>query len=203
MTTTSPASNYSDPFQLDLLKRLGGGNLYDYMLVAWLERLEEDPHLKKYYKGWNGYESHQVLLKLAFTMESDSNISSHPVWLRFYHQFEQGMNEKHFDIILEHFEAVLQENWIEQATIDDALKMLRCLREVFESKANEHEQREFATKRDILALRSQFDECLEQKQVGDKTTEASGGLLHAMKALALPARRTLSPTQDISIAKAA
>jgi hypothetical protein len=157
--TTVTASNESC-----LLKRLGGENLFEFMFLTFMERLEQDEGLKKFYKGWDAHESHKTLLNLAFTMDKAEAISSHPIWLRFYQQFERGLDETHFDIIVNHFEAVLQENWIEQATIDDALKMLRCIRDVFESKAKEHFDKMLETKRDILAVRTHSDDGLEQMQ---------------------------------------
>jgi hypothetical protein len=198
MAATSSSIN-SDPFKLDLLKRLGGASLYDYMLMEFLERLEEDAKLKQFYEGFTGYESHKILLKLAFTKESKAVISSHPVWLRFYHQFERGMNEKHFDVMVHHFEAVLQENWVEQSTVDDAVKLLKRLRFVYESKAQEHQKQVSALKQDILTF-----SCRKRTPEESTTTEKSAcGMLGAMtNILAIPATRR--PSKDMSpIAKAA
>jgi hypothetical protein len=193
MNTTSTSCT---SFKLDLLKRLGGASLYDYMVVEFLERLGEDPKLNKYYRGGNVYESHKILLKLAFTKESKAVISSHPVWLRFYHQFERGMNEKHFDVMVHHFEAVLQENWVEQSTVDDAVKLLKRLRFMYESKAQEHQEQVYTLKQDILTF-----SCHEQKPAPGTKREASGSFLDAMKALAMPAQRY--PQDMTPIAKAA
>ena len=155
------------PFRNDLLKRMGGPDQFDFTLGSFCDRLLEDKRLSKFYDTFEisaMMDTHRRLLTLAFTAEDGSDMGCDPLWLRFHNMFLSGMNERHFDRIAGHYEAVLQEGWMEQAVVEDALSLFKRLRDVFEDKAIVEEEMNLNTLRDALAVKSHSGDDLKEMQ---------------------------------------
>ena len=55
--------------------------------------------------------------------------------------FDQGLDERHFDMVAEHFTATLQEMDVDGALIEEALGVVMPLRDVFEEGARQARER--------------------------------------------------------------
>lgn len=120
-----------------VLHKLGGKNTLRIAVDQFYDRLVHDKTLEPYFSTTNIQilKWHQFnFMSIAFSDETvvpEYFDMSTLILSRHKHLFEMGLNETHFDIMMMHFVATLQNLNIKDDLIEEALFMLSPVRRVF------------------------------------------------------------------------
>ena len=80
-------------------------------------------------------------MSIAFTAVPKSFDVANLLLTRHSRLFDQGLSERHFDMVAHHFTATLQEMGVDDALAKEALEVVMPLRDVFRKGAEEARQR--------------------------------------------------------------
>jgi hypothetical protein len=125
-------------YKLDIMQRLGGDNMFDFIITGLVDCLQADPKLEKHFSNFesNNLVAHQKqVLRAALSEHPDDFDIDSFLLLRHYSLIDRGFNEKHFDLVIKHFVSALEDAWVNEDVIRDAAEILRPFRGIF-TKAN-------------------------------------------------------------------
>jgi truncated hemoglobin YjbI len=139
----------------DLLAlRLGGESEFGFVVMEFCGKILADPELQPVYEDLDVEDLctlQEEFLSLVFgEIPQDMNLNGKIV-IRQHALFEKGLNEVHYDKVVEHFEDALRECWIEPAVIDELSKALKQHRNLFER--GKRENKWDAVLREVIKLR--------------------------------------------------
>ena len=145
-----------------LLDKLGGRQVLQDALDDFYNRQLDDPRLVSFFRGtdmeilkWHQFN----LMGIAFAHVPDNVDLRHLLLVRHKKLFEeQGLSERHFDIVLEHFQKTLQDRNLDQELMDEVLNVVRPIRDIFQEGAR-------------IAAQKKLHEA-RQKQMLNRTTGA-------------------------------
>lgn len=118
----------------DLLERIGGTGIFDFLIISFSERIHDDPRLSRFYGNFSldHLIAFQKELLMAALLEHASEEDAHNVLtrvtLRHYRLFELGLNEDHFDSLCHHFSCGLHDCWVPSDVAKDCETHFRSLR---------------------------------------------------------------------------
>ncbi|GKY99835.1 hypothetical protein MPSEU_000937300 [Mayamaea pseudoterrestris] len=139
---SSPVSTATDPaieaaVSSSLLERLGGTDAVQAAVKGLMECMTADPELLPFFDNVNlgQMKRHQVaFIKIAFS-DSPKDARGLDEHIRKSHarlMQENGLNARHFDRMLSHFQNVLNDLEVAEPVIDEAKLVLGKFRRVFE-----------------------------------------------------------------------
>lgn len=120
-----------------LLNKIGGKHILHQAVDLFYRKLVEDPHLEPFFRHANVaiLKWHQFnIMSIAFTQVPDNVNVKDLILSKHRPLFEQhycGLNETHFDIVLQHFCDTLTELDVDSNVIEDAKAVVAPLRDVF------------------------------------------------------------------------
>lgn len=127
----------------NLIERIGGEQQYDFLVLTYAENIHEDKRLQQVFQDYDIDELTSLqkdVLDVAF-LHSKGKLSDdetrNRIVLRNFALFEKGLNEKHFDILQQHFVAALHDCWVEDETFDLCEESFEDLRQIFEENGRE------------------------------------------------------------------
>mmetsp|Transcript_112616 Transcript_112616/g.168521 ORF Transcript_112616/g.168521 Transcript_112616/m.168521 type:complete len:187 (+) Transcript_112616:86-646(+) len=134
-------------YKSNIMERLGGQSVFDFIVLGMVERLQQDSSLDGFFSNYgSSLESLQsAVLTAMFTKHADDYDVDGFILLRFYRILELGFNETHFDTLVKHFIESLQDAWVEDDVFEDAVRIIKSFRPIFvntEGKAAEEEAAE-------------------------------------------------------------
>ena len=134
MAPTQLPSPNGDNVDESLLQRLGGEANLELTIQHFYDLILNDPALEEFFGNTNMklLRAHQKrFMVIAFTkIPEDFNVASFIVQ-KHYRLFMKGLNETHFDLVVEHLIAALKQMWVEQEEIDEIIEILGPFRDVF------------------------------------------------------------------------
>jgi truncated hemoglobin YjbI len=112
-------------YKHDLIAKIGGQSLFDFLIIDYCEIIQEDPFLQRFFT----FDLHSLIilqtemLDAAFldVSEVEAEGLRNQLALKHYRLFEMGFNERHFDVLEEHFQEAMRDCWVE----DDIMKALK------------------------------------------------------------------------------
>jgi hypothetical protein len=125
----------------DIINRLGGQTMFDLTIAGIARSLQTESELSNFYSSFR-YEDlieHQKqFFTSIFAKDHTPGQLRSSILLRNYVLIQQGFNEIHFDLLVEHFVAEMEASWVNKIAIQDAVSILRTIRYVFESSRAEN-----------------------------------------------------------------
>ncbi|CAB9521867.1 MAP kinase-activated protein kinase 2 (Fragment) [Seminavis robusta] len=121
--------------QLTLLAKLGGPSKLTKLIRVFYDRLLADPDLAFLFTGKNmeRLKQHQhQFLEMIFTELPDDLDVIHYIGERHQHLFAKGLNETHFDLVLQHLLASLPKH-LSPVTVEEIKATIGSLRIAFEA----------------------------------------------------------------------
>lgn len=125
---------YSD----DALKRIGGSKKLDSLVIAYCQKIEDDPRLSEFFGNFEE-KNLAVFQKLVVTVAlvapksaQETETMKNRVLLRHYQLFQLGFDETHFDILAKHFSRALHECIVSEDVIELSAMQFRALRPIFQ-----------------------------------------------------------------------
>ena len=136
----------------NIIERLGGERDFQFIVMALVDRLQEDRRLAKYF-GKQHFDTNDLtrlqeeFLKSCFTNSASSVVNGNKtnqdkavvghITVRYYALIDQGFNERHFDKMVQHFVEALEDAWIDDqnGVIADAVSTLNSYRHIFERRS--------------------------------------------------------------------
>lgn len=123
-----------------LLDKLGGNHMLHAAVDQFYDRLVADPELQPFFAHsdiqllkWHQFN----FMSIAFAhVPEDFNVAE-LILKKHARFFAMGMNETHFDLVIEHFKMTLKDLGIAENLIQDAVDMLSPIRPVFQEGAAE------------------------------------------------------------------
>mmetsp|Transcript_29997 Transcript_29997/g.46106 ORF Transcript_29997/g.46106 Transcript_29997/m.46106 type:complete len:121 (+) Transcript_29997:1-363(+) len=110
-----------------MIERLGGENVFEFIVLGLAERLQQDVSLEPFFSnfGSSSLDSLQrSVLKAMLTKDDDSSNDDADdsdvdgfILLRYYSVIEQGFDETHFDVVVRHFKESLQDAWVDDDVV--------------------------------------------------------------------------------------
>lgn len=141
--------DYSQPsmtghkFKSDIVFRIGGESMFEFILIAFVENLKSDKKLARFYENFDAQSLriHQRTFLLQVFEEppegqKEEDIDS-IIALRHYTLINQGFRGKHFDLLVNHFVHAMDDSWVSEDVIKDAVCILYPFRRVFVSDGEE------------------------------------------------------------------
>jgi truncated hemoglobin YjbI len=113
-------------YKHDLIAKIGGQVQFDFLIMDYCETIQEDPCLQRFFGTCelNSLITLQTeMLNAAFldvSEEEAEGLRTH-LALKHYRLFEMGFNERHFDVLEEHFQEAMRDCWIQ----DDVMEVLK------------------------------------------------------------------------------
>jgi hemoglobin len=121
-----------------LLNKLGGTHMLHTAVDHFYDKLIADPELQPFFAQsdvkllkWHQFN----FMSIAFAHVPEDFDVAELILKRHARFFAMGMNEKHFDLVIEHFRKTLQELDIDTTLIQEAVDMLMPVRPVFQQGA--------------------------------------------------------------------
>lgn len=145
------ALNSSNNSQKDaLMEKLGGKDMLHAAVDRFYDKLAGDPFLAPFFANsdvqllkWHQFN----FMSIAFSHVPDTVDVNELILKKHARFFDMGLDCRHFDRVLEHFDASLRELGIADDTVHEALSMLRPLRPVFQRGVEEAAARQRAARR--------------------------------------------------------
>ena len=146
--TTNTITDKKDMYLLD---RLGGMIALQTILHDFVSRVASDDELAVFFyqddnasKNFKILSAHQqVFFVMAFTeMPKDTDALECLILRRHRHLFAQGLNEKHFDRVVQHLIDALEARNFQSAIINEVIDVVAPTRDVFKAGAVEAAARE-------------------------------------------------------------
>jgi truncated hemoglobin YjbI len=159
-----------------LALRLGGESEFGFVVMEFCGKIMADPELQPIYEDLDVEDLctlQEEFLSLVFgEIPQDMNPNGKIV-IRQHALFEKGLNETHYDKVVEHFEDALRECWIEPDVIDELSKTLKQHRTLFER--GERENKWDAVLREVIKLRvvEQVETCKKEVRSRNAPTRSS------------------------------
>jgi hemoglobin len=148
-----------------LVLRLGGKSDFDLIVMEFCGKIIADPELQPIYKDLDMDDllTHQKeFLSLVFGERPEDMDSSGRIAIRHHDLFQKGLNETHYDKVVEHFEEALQECWVEQDVTDDLLRTLRQYKILFGR--GEQDNKTIDVAREYLVTQDEFAKQVETRK---------------------------------------
>jgi hypothetical protein len=101
----------------DIIDRLDGQNTLDFTIIGLTKSLRTDPELRDFYSSFlldDLIEHKKQFFTSIFSKQQDQAKLNGSMLLRHYGLIQQGFNEKHFDLIVQHFVLELEDSWVIQ-----------------------------------------------------------------------------------------
>jgi len=142
-----------------LVEKIGGQKVLRDAVDKFYSRLVTDPRLASFFEHANLtiLKWHQFnIMSIAFTHVPYDNFDVNELILTKHRWLfeDYGLNETHYDIVLEHFHNTLSELGVGEATIQEAQSTVTPLREVFAQGAKQARQRKQIQRNQRRALLS-------------------------------------------------
>jgi len=122
----------------DLIKEIGGREQYDFLILSFCEKIQEDITLKEIFCHLDIEVltcRMNILLDVAFALTEtrcqDEKLRN-DVLLKNYSLLELGVDASHFESLQKTFEGALHESWIEAETFDRCKARFEMLRNIIE-----------------------------------------------------------------------
>ncbi|CAJ1942342.1 unnamed protein product [Cylindrotheca closterium] len=125
-------------YRENIVERMGGEATFEFFLVSYCERLEEDHRLHHYFKDLDSKSMTRLqkeLLLMAFlqpTSDNDFKTLTRRVSSKFSALFALGMNEEHFEMMESHFSASLYDCLSREDVIQSCLRLFANLMTFFQ-----------------------------------------------------------------------
>ena len=127
-----------------MLEKLGGNAVLRQAIDKFYDRQTHDARLMAFFSEtdlsilkWHQFN----LMSIAFTHVPENFDVSSLILKRHQRLFDAGLDEKYFDIVMEHFENTLKELNVDANLIEEAVGVVKPLRSIFELGAKEARQR--------------------------------------------------------------
>lgn len=124
-------------FKDNLLERIGGASNFDFLIISYSERIQDDESLHRFYGhiqlyNLNAFQKELVSAALIQpTSKSSADALKTRVALRHYRLFDLGFNETHFDALSRHFSHALLDCWQDDDVIVLCEKYFQEMRPIF------------------------------------------------------------------------
>jgi hemoglobin len=130
-----------------MLEKLGGEEKKREAIDRFYKKQMEDERLMHFFDQvdveiikWHQFN----LMSIAFTAVPDTFNVRDLLLTRHERLYDQGLSERHFDIVTEHFTATLQEMNVDPELAKEALEVVMPLREIFKEGAKAAQARKEA-----------------------------------------------------------
>lgn len=145
--TNTAVLTYAAPQRREeLLDLLGGKQVLHAAVDRFYEGLLQDERLMPFFEGSNiqVLKWHQFnFMSVAFSAVPEGLDVPNMVLEKHKRLFNQGLNEEHFDIMMEHLRTTFQELSIDPHLVEEAVEVLKPLREIFRQGAQIVAAREY------------------------------------------------------------
>lgn len=150
VSSTAILHSSNNAHKEELLQKIGGSAVLHAAVDDFYTRLTADPRLKPFFAHANMavLKWHQFnIVSIAFTATPASYNVTDFVLTRHKKLFDAGLNETHYDIVLEHFDDTFKALNVDPAVIAQAKAVVIPLREAFAAGAAEAKMRAQAAER--------------------------------------------------------
>uniref|UniRef100_A0A7S2U6T4 Uncharacterized protein n=1 Tax=Attheya septentrionalis TaxID=420275 RepID=A0A7S2U6T4_9STRA len=117
-----------------MLEKLGGKEVLQKAVDQFYERQIHDERLMIFFRGtdisilkWHQFN----LMSISFTGVPHNFDVEHLILNRHETLFDQGLNQDHFDMVLQHFSDTLTDMKVDPSLTEEALEIISPLRDVF------------------------------------------------------------------------
>ena len=121
-----------------MIERFGGERDFKFIVIAFVGRLKADRKLNKFFANFrdNDLATHQEdFLMTVFDDSRNAESVQNYIYLRYHRLFQQGFDERHYDLLVRHFVESLQDAWVDDdQVIGDTVKLMNSFRPSFERK---------------------------------------------------------------------
>lgn len=130
-----------------MLEKLGGRDVLNEATHRFYDRQVNDERLLRFFHGtdltilkWHQFN----LMSIAFTTVPKNFDVRHLILNRHQRLFDDGLDESYFDVVMDHFVGTLEDMNIDKGVIDEAMKVILPLRDMFAEGAAEARKRKAA-----------------------------------------------------------
>jgi truncated hemoglobin YjbI len=140
-----PSQTATTEYKADIMQRLGGENMFEFVLLGLVERLRSDPTLENFFSNFDSksLEVHQrTFLTAVFAVHPEDYDVESFITLRHYGLINRGFSGKHFDMLVKHLVNAMNDAWVREEVVADVVRILTPFRRIFGDDVAEEEQEE-------------------------------------------------------------
>lgn len=134
-TSNSFVSFEESKFKDDIVKKLGGEDQFQFVVISFCERIRNDGLLKKCYKSLDEkglIELHRDMILTCFLDVSPSEYQTlrSKLMLRYHLIFQECMREPHFEALERNFVNAMRDCWVDEPVLEQCKGYFGTMRSV-------------------------------------------------------------------------